>query len=78
MKRKLLAILALLVLLTGCGGIAAVEIEARKQVRYMAENQITAPEKMKEFNRLNFLFDESQSESQTFIFIRSAAGGSDD
>lgn len=46
-----------------------------EMVRYMAENQIHNPAKIKEFNHLNYHFDESYSNSNLFVFIRNATGG---
>ena len=46
-----------------------------EMVRWMAENQITDPEKIKDFNRLNYRFDEARSDRNMFVFIRNATGG---
>ena len=46
-----------------------------EMVRYMAENQITDPDKIKAFNRLHYYFDETRSDESTFTFIRNKAGG---
>lgn len=43
-----------------------------EMVRFMAENQITDPEKMKAFNRLDYRFDESRSNNNIFVFIKIA------
>lgn len=45
-----------------------------EMVRWMAENQITEPEKIKDFHRLNYRFDEVRSDSNLFVFIRDATG----
>ena len=44
-----------------------------EMVRYMAQNQITDPEQIKLFNRLNYRFDESRSDGNTYIFLRDRA-----
>ena len=41
-----------------------------EMVRFMAQNQITTPEQIKPFNRLNYRFDESRSDDNTYIFLR--------
>ena len=46
-----------------------------EMVRYMAENQITDPEKIKSFDRLNYHFDKTRSDDDYFVFIRNATGG---
>ena len=43
-----------------------------EMVRWMAENQITEPEEIKAFHRLEYRFDASRSDSKTFVFIRNA------
>ena len=48
-----------------------------EMVRYMAQNQVNAPEQIKSFNRLNYRFDESRSDGNTYIFLRGRGGGSD-
>ncbi len=48
-----------------------------EMVRYMAQNQVSAPEQVKSFNRLNYRFDESRSDDNTYIFLRDRVGGSD-
>ena len=40
-----------------------------EMVRFMAENQIRSPEEIRNFNRLNFRFDPSRSDSNTFAFV---------
>ena len=46
-----------------------------EMVRYMAENQITDPEQIKSFHRLNYRFDPARSNEYLFVFILNAAGG---
>ena len=41
-----------------------------EMVRYMAENQITDPEQIKGFERLNYRFDEERSDMETFVFVQ--------
>ena len=41
-----------------------------EMVRFMAENGIEDPEKMKEFNRLGYTYREDVSDPKTFIFIK--------
>ena len=43
-----------------------------EMVRYMAENQITDPEQIKSFNRLNYRFDSVRSNGNLFAFISNA------
>lgn len=43
-----------------------------EMVRYMAENQITDPERIKAFDRLDYRFDETRSDEKQFVFIRKA------
>ena len=45
-----------------------------EMVRYMAQNQVTAPEQVKSFNHLNYRFDESRSDGNTYIFLRGRGG----
>lgn len=45
-----------------------------EMVRYMAQNQASAPEQVKSFNRLNYRFDESRSDVNTYIFLRDTTG----
>ena len=45
-------------------------------VRYMAQNQIENPEQLKSFNSLNYRFDASRSDDNTYIFLRNRVGGS--
>ena len=40
-----------------------------EMVRYMAEHQITDPEQLKVFDRLNYRFDDSRSDERTFVFV---------
>lgn len=46
-----------------------------EMVRYMAENQISDPDMIKHFNRLNYHFDSGRSDRNSFVFIRNATGG---
>ena len=46
-----------------------------EMVRFMAENQITDPEKIKSFDRLNYRFDPVRSDDNSFVFILNATGG---
>ena len=46
-----------------------------EMVRYMAEHQITDPEQIQCFDRLNYHFDPVLSERNLFVFIRNATGG---
>ncbi len=46
-----------------------------EMVRYMAENQITDPAKIKGFDRLAYHFDPERSDDKKYIFIRKATGG---
>lgn len=40
-----------------------------EMVRYMAENQITEPERIRDFDRLNYRFDEGRSDDKTYLFL---------
>ena len=46
-----------------------------EMVRYMAENQITDPEAIKSFDRLNYYFDTDRSDDRTFTFLLNTNGG---
>ena len=46
-----------------------------EMVRFMAEKQITDPEKLKSFDRLNNRFDPARSNDNIFVFILNATGG---
>ena len=46
-----------------------------EMVRYMAQHQVSAPEQVKSFDRLNYRFDESRSDDNTYIFLRDTTGG---
>lgn len=48
------------------------KIARGEMVRYMAENQITDPEQMKHFDRLNYHFDQTRSGRNLFVYIRNA------
>jgi len=41
-----------------------------EMVRYMAENQIENPEEIKDFDRLDYVFDAERSDEETFVFVR--------
>jgi cytoplasmic iron level regulating protein YaaA (DUF328/UPF0246 family) len=41
-----------------------------EMVRYMAENKIENPEKIKEFDRLGYVFREDMSDRTSFVFER--------
>ena len=41
-----------------------------EMVRFLAENQVTDPEKIKEFNRMNYRFKKDCSKENEFIFAR--------
>lgn len=43
-----------------------------EMVRYMAAKQITDPERIKRFDRLNYHFDKDRSDDHKFVFIRDA------
>lgn len=47
-----------------------------EMVRYLAERQITNPEQVKSFKRLNYRFNEFRSDENTYMFIRDRAGES--
>jgi cytoplasmic iron level regulating protein YaaA (DUF328/UPF0246 family) len=46
-----------------------------EMVRYMAEHQIKDPEKIKDFDRLDFRFDPTRSNHSTYVFLLNATGG---
>ena len=46
-----------------------------EMVRYMAENRIEDPEKIKAFDRLNYRFDANRSDDKIFVFIHDATVG---
>ena len=46
-----------------------------EMVRFMAENQITDPEQIKSFDRLNYRFAPTHSSKNLFVFILKATGG---
>ncbi len=46
-----------------------------KMVRFMAENQVTDPEQIKSFDRMNYRFDHTRSSDNLFVFISKATGG---
>lgn len=43
-----------------------------EMVRFMAENQISDPEDIKSFDRLNYCYDRMRSDDKIFVFIRDA------
>lgn len=47
-----------------------VKMARGEMVRYLAQEQITDPEKIKNFNRLNYVFEESLSDEATYAFIK--------
>ena len=40
-----------------------------EMVRYMAERQITEPENIRSFDRLNYVFDPDRSNENTYVFV---------
>ena len=52
---------------------AACKIARGEMVRYMAENQIEAPEQIKAFDRLKYRFDHTRSNNETYVFLRDGA-----
>ena len=49
-----------------------------EMVRYMAENRIKDPNRIKAFDRLDYRFDETRSNDKTFVFIQDTTGGCHD
>ena len=49
-----------------------------EMVRFMAQNQINTPEQTWMFDRLNYRFDETRSDENTYIFLRSEEKEADD
>lgn len=47
-----------------------VKMARGEMVRFMAENQITAPEELRLFDRLGYSFCEARSDEQTYVFIK--------
>ena len=41
-----------------------------EMVRYMAEHQITDPEDIRSFDRLNYAFDPERSDENTYVFVK--------
>ena len=41
-----------------------------EMVRFMAEHQVEDPEEIKTFDRLEYRFDASWSDRNTFVFLR--------
>ena len=52
---------------------AACKMARGEMVRYMAENQIEAPEQIKAFDRLKYRFDHTRSNNETYVFLRDEA-----
>ena len=52
---------------------AACKMARGEMVRYMAENQIEAPERIKAFDRLKYRFDQTRSNHETYVFLLDAA-----
>lgn len=46
-----------------------------EMVRYLAENRIDDPEKIKSFSGLNFSFNPERSNDEMFVFTQNATGG---
>ena len=44
-----------------------------EMVRYMAQDQITDPVQIQSFDRLNYRFDETRSDDNSYVFLRDAA-----
>lgn len=51
------------------------KIARGEMVRYMAENKIKNPEKIKSFNRMNYVFEKTLSDDKKFVFYRYATDG---
>ena len=49
-----------------------------EMVRFMAQNQINTPEQIWMFDRLNYRFDETRSDENTYIFLRGEEKEDDD
>lgn len=49
-----------------------------EMVRYMAQNQIEAPEQLQGFDRLNYRFAPERSDEKKFVFLLNVTGGSHD
>ena len=41
-----------------------------EMVRFMAENQIEKPEKLREFSRMGYCFSEKYSDSTNYVFLK--------
>ena len=41
-----------------------------EMVRYLAQNQITQPEGLKDFDRLGYRFSPADSDTKTYTFIK--------
>ena len=46
------------------------KIARGEMVRYMAEHQITKPEDIRSFDRLDYIFDPKHSDDNTYVFIK--------
>lgn len=46
-----------------------------EMVRFMAEEHIENPERIRDFDRLNYVFDSTLSNEEKYVFIRNATGG---
>ncbi len=49
-----------------------------EMVRFMAQNQINTPKQIRLFDRLNYRFDETRSDENTYIFLRGEEKEDDD
>ena len=49
-----------------------------EMVRFLAEQGIDAPEEIRSFNRLNYQFDETHSDENTYVFLRDVVGETND
>lgn len=49
-----------------------------EMVRFMAQNRINTPEQIRMFDRLNYRFDETRSDENTYIFLRREEKEADD
>lgn len=45
-----------------------------EMVRFLAEQGIEVPEQVRSFNRLNYQFDETHSDENTYVFLRNVVG----
>lgn len=49
-----------------------------EMVRFMAQNQVNTPEQIRMFDRLSYRYDETRSDENTYIFLRSEEKKADD